>query len=45
MTDFGLDVDEARTVADRFGVAIEQVRRDHLISHILAAVSLVHRTR
>jgi hypothetical protein len=36
---FGLDDSEARAVADRFGVAIEQVRRDHLISHILAALS------
>lgn len=43
MTDFGFDVDEARMVADRFGVAIEQVRRDHLVSHILAAVSRAHR--
>jgi predicted nucleotidyltransferase component of viral defense system len=36
---FGLDDSEARAVADRFGVVIEQVRRDHLISHILAALS------
>lgn len=43
MTDFGFDLDEARMVADRFGVAIEQVRRDHLVSHILAAVSQAHR--
>lgn len=43
MTSFGLDIDEARTVADRFVVAMEQVRRDHLISHILAAVSQFHR--
>lgn len=43
MTAFGLGVDEARDVADRFGVAIEQVRRDHLISHVLAAVSRVYR--
>jgi predicted nucleotidyltransferase component of viral defense system len=37
-----LDLDEARAIADRFGVAIEQVRRDHLISHVLAAVSRSH---
>jgi predicted nucleotidyltransferase component of viral defense system len=42
VTGFGLDDGEARTVADRFGVAIEQVRRDHLISHILAALSASH---
>lgn len=43
MTGFGLDDSEARTVVDTFGVAIEQVRRDHLISHILAALSASHR--
>lgn len=42
MTGFALDDGEARTVADTFGVAIEQVRRDHLISHILAALSMSH---
>lgn len=42
MTAFGPDDSESRTVADRFGVAIEQVRRDHLISHILAALSASH---
>jgi hypothetical protein len=26
-------------VADRFGVDMEQVRRDHLISHVLSAIS------
>jgi hypothetical protein len=36
---FGLEDSEARAVANRFGVAIEQVRHDHLISHILAALS------
>ena len=25
-------------VASRFGIAMEQVRRDHLISHVLAAI-------
>lgn len=45
MTGFGLGDDEARTVADTFGVAIEQVRRDHLISHILAALSVSHADR
>ncbi|GAB3914329.1 hypothetical protein GCM10029964_125510 [Kibdelosporangium lantanae] len=33
-----LDPDERRTVAARFGAAEEQVARDHLISHILAAL-------
>lgn len=42
MTGLGLDDSEARAVADRFGVAIEQVRRDHLISHILAALGASH---
>ncbi|MDT4934649.1 MAG: hypothetical protein QOK11_2541, partial [Pseudonocardiales bacterium] len=37
------DLDEARAVSERFGVAIEQVRRDHLISHVLAAISRYHR--
>jgi predicted nucleotidyltransferase component of viral defense system len=31
--------DEWATVADRFGVDMEQVRRDHPISHVLAAIS------
>ena len=39
MTTPELDLDEARAVAERFGVAIEQVR----ISHILAAISQTHR--
>jgi len=30
--------DELREIAERFGVADEQVRRDHLISHVLAAI-------
>jgi hypothetical protein len=34
-----LDPDEEAAVADRFGVALPQVRRDHLISHLLAALS------
>lgn len=34
-----LAADEARRVAVTFGVADEQVRRDHLISHLLAALS------
>ena len=45
MTVAGLDLEEARTIAQRFGVAIEQVRRDHLISHILAGVSRAHRDK
>lgn len=43
MTAPGLDLDQARLVAAGFGVAIEQIRRDHLISHILAALSNHHR--
>jgi predicted nucleotidyltransferase component of viral defense system len=43
VTLFGLDANDARSVADQFGVAMEQVRRDHLISHILAALSATHR--
>jgi predicted nucleotidyltransferase component of viral defense system len=43
MTFPGLNIDEARLVAAQFGVAIEQIRRDHLISHILAALSKHHR--
>jgi hypothetical protein len=34
-----LDPDEEVAVGDRFGVALPQVRRDHLISHLLAAIS------
>jgi hypothetical protein len=40
-----LDQDEARAVAARFGVAIEQVRRDHLLSQVLAAISNAHADR
>jgi predicted nucleotidyltransferase component of viral defense system len=43
MTSPDLDLNEARAVAERFGVALEQIRRDHLISHVLAAVSRYHR--
>ena len=39
MTAPGVNIDEAHLVAAKFGVAIEQIRRDHLISHILAALS------
>jgi predicted nucleotidyltransferase component of viral defense system len=35
----GLDDHEAADVAAEFGVALEQVRRDHLISVILSALS------
>lgn len=31
--------DEWAAVADRFGADMEQVRRDHLISHLLAAIA------
>lgn len=34
-----MNIDERDTVADRFGVAPEQVERDHLISHLLAVLS------
>lgn len=34
-----IDPHELRSVADRFGVSDEQVRRDHAISHLLAALS------
>jgi predicted nucleotidyltransferase component of viral defense system len=34
-----LDPNEAATVAEMFGVADEQVRRDHLLSHLLAVLS------
>lgn len=33
--------EEWAAVADRFGVDLEQVRRDHLISHVLAALGQV----
>ena len=34
-----LDPATEKQVADTFGVPVEQVRRDHLISHLLAAIS------
>lgn len=34
-----LDPDEEHAIAEQFGVARTQVRRDHLISHLLAALS------
>ncbi len=34
-----LDPDELATVADRFGVADEQVVRDHFISHVLSGLT------
>ena len=37
MTD--LQYDEWSAVAERFGVDLEQVRRDHLISHVLGAIA------
>jgi hypothetical protein len=36
---FGLSMEDLAREADRFGVSDEQVRRDHAISHVLAAVS------
>lgn len=35
-----LDPSEARAVAEQFGVSAGQVARDHLISHLLAAISM-----
>ncbi|MFE9784222.1 hypothetical protein ACFYO7_02455 [Nocardia salmonicida] len=32
-------IDERDSVAVQFGVSPEQVERDHLISHLLAAIS------
>jgi hypothetical protein len=34
-----VNIDEKTTVAEQFGVATEQVERDHLISHLLAFLS------
>ncbi|WP_024800529.1 nucleotidyl transferase AbiEii/AbiGii toxin family protein [Nocardia sp. BMG51109] len=34
-----MNIDERDSVATRFGVSPEQVERDHLISHLLAAIS------
>ena len=34
-----LQYDEWSAVAERFGVDLEQVRRDHLISHVLGAIA------
>ncbi len=39
----GLQPDDLADVMAKFGVAEEQVRRDHAISHILAALSRHHR--
>lgn len=36
----GLSLEDLRRETERFGVAEEQVRRDHLISHVLAAISV-----
>lgn len=33
------ELEELEAVAERFGVALEQVRRDHLLSHAIAAVA------
>lgn len=37
-----LDLDEAAAVAEQFGVSEEQVRRDHVLSHLLAVLSRRH---
>ena len=34
-----MNIDERTAVAEQFGVATEQVERDHLISHLLAVLS------
>jgi predicted nucleotidyltransferase component of viral defense system len=39
----GLQPDDLQRVMDEFGVSEEQVRRDHAVSHILAALSRSHR--
>jgi predicted nucleotidyltransferase component of viral defense system len=39
----GLQADDLADTMARFGVAAQQVRRDHVISHILAALSRDHR--
>lgn len=36
---FGLSQDDLEREASRFGVADEQVRRDHAISHVLAGLA------
>jgi hypothetical protein len=38
----GLHPHDLATVTDRFGVAEEQVRRDHAISHVLGVLSRYH---
>ena len=35
----GPSLEDMERVAARFGVGMEQVRRDHLISHVLAAIA------
>lgn len=40
---FGPQPDDVANVMARFGVAEQQVRRDHAISHILAILSRDHR--
>lgn len=42
MTFHELDPAEADSIARSFGVSLEQIRRDHLISHILAALGRSH---
>jgi predicted nucleotidyltransferase component of viral defense system len=42
---FGLSPEDLARVMDQFGVAADQVRRDHAISHILAVLSRSHRDR
>ncbi|GIH03286.1 hypothetical protein Rhe02_13530 [Rhizocola hellebori] len=36
---FGLSAEDLAREADRFGVSDDQVRRDHAISHVLAAIA------
>lgn len=40
----GLDPSEATVVAERFGVAMDQVERDHAISHALGAIAEIERS-
>jgi hypothetical protein len=39
----GQSLTDMERVASTFGVGMEQVRRDHLISHVLAAIATTSR--
>lgn len=40
----GLEPSEATVVAEQFGVAMDQVERDHAISHVLGAIAGIERS-